>query len=153
MLNRTMYVIVGFVGLGIYAAMQSHGAGVFDNCKKLAKANLSYGATYQGPQLKHVDDNARKHDFTWDGAGRTKSATLTGAEQSRVSQIVYDTAGRLGETTFGQGSADNLEHTFAHTVYAFGGGNTELPESAKTTEDESHTQNWTLEHDTSGQQT
>src|SRR4051812_6754351 len=117
-------------------------------------ATLStYGANYEGPQLKHVDDNAGKHDFTWDCAGRTRSAVLTGAEQPRLSEIVYDTAGRLGETKFGQGTAEGFDHVFADTSYGFGSGNTELPVTAKSIEDASHTQNWTLDHDTSGQQT
>jgi hypothetical protein len=52
---------------------------------------------------------------------------LTGAEQPRLSQIVYDTAGRVGETKFGQGTADGFDHIFAKTSYAFGSADSELP--------------------------
>ncbi|MEA2163766.1 MAG: hypothetical protein QOK37_1893 [Thermoanaerobaculia bacterium] len=111
----------------------------------------TYGANYEGPQLKHVDDNARKHDFAWDGAGRTKSAVLTGAEQPRASHIVFDTAGRLAESKFGQGDATSLVHTFTDTAFKFGSGNSDLPLTASATEDETHKQNWSFDHDTLGQ--
>src|SRR5256885_6060757 len=66
-------------------------------------ATLStFAANYTGPQLQHMEDNARKTDFAWDGAGRTKSASLIGAEQPRASHTVYDTAGRVVESRFGE---------------------------------------------------
>ena len=117
-------------------------------------ATLStYGANYVGPQLQHVDDNARKHDFQWDGAGRTKSAVLTGAEQPRALADVYDTAGRLGETKFGQGSAAGFDHVFAQHQLRLRRGEHGTAGDGEVDRGQDHTQNWTLDHDTSGQPT
>jgi RHS repeat-associated protein len=108
----------------------------------------TYGASYTGPQLLHVDDNARKTDFTWDGAGRTNRAVATGAEQSRASHLTYDTAGRLSESRFGEGDAASLTREIGKLSYGY--GNSELATSARSTED-AHTQNWSFDHDTLGQ--
>jgi RHS repeat-associated protein len=120
---------------------------------KNGAATLStFGASYSGPQLQHVDDNARKADFTWDGAGRTKSAALTGAEQPRASHTTYDTAGRIVEDKFGEGDATSLTREWAKTSYGYAGANNEVPVSSTSTED-THSQNWTFDHDTLGQPT
>ncbi|MGH7486942.1 MAG: hypothetical protein ACREMY_15275, partial [bacterium] len=113
----------------------------------------TYAASYTGPQLQHVDDNARGHDFTWDGAGRTKTAVMTGGEQSRASHLLYDTAGRLTESKFGEGDATSLIHEFSKSSFGYGTGNSELPVSTTSIEDQTHTQNWTFDHDTLGQPT
>jgi len=114
-------------------------------------ANLStFGASYNGPQLQHVDDNARKTDFTWDGAGRTKSAALTGAEQPRASHTTYDTAGRVVESKFGEGDAVSLTREWSKTAFGYGAVNTELPATSTSIED-THAQSWNLDHDTLGQ--
>jgi RHS repeat-associated protein len=105
-----------------------------------------------GPQLQHIEDNARKADFTWDGAGRTNRAALIGAEQARASQTAYDTAGRVVESRFGEGDVTSLTREWGKTSYGYGGANTELPVTSTATED-THSQNWTFEHDTLGQPT
>jgi len=110
-------------------------------------------AQYEGPQLKHAEDNARKRDLTWDGAGRTKTIVMTGAEQPRASHIIYDTAGRLGERRFGEGNATSFDHMYGKLVNDYGNANSELPLTATSTEDALHTQTWTLDHDTLGQTT
>jgi RHS repeat-associated protein len=120
---------------------------------KNGSATLStFGASYTGPQLQHIDDNARKADFTWDGAGRTKSAAMTGAEQPRASQTTYDTAGRVVEDKFGEGDVTSLTREWGKTSYGYGGANTELPATSTATED-THSQNWSFDHDTLGQPT
>ena len=118
---------------------------------KNGAATLStFGASYNGPQLQHVDDNARKTDFTWDGAGRTKSAALTGAEQPLASHTTYDTAGRVVENRFGEGDAVSLTREWSKTSFGYGAVNTELPATSTSIED-THAQSWNLDHDTLGQ--
>jgi YD repeat-containing protein len=132
--------------------------------KNGAQTLATYGANFVGPQLQHVDDNARKQDFTWDGAGRTNSVVMTGAEQPRASQTVYDSAGRVVSSTFGEGaSASNargiralsasISREFSKVENDYGTANTELPVTTTSTEDATHSQTWTLDHDTLGQTT
>jgi RHS repeat-associated protein len=110
-----------------------------------------YSASYVGPQLQHVEENGRTTDYTWDGAGRVKTAVSTGAEQPRTAHFVYDTAGRLVETKAGEGDATSIVHAFNDLSYSYGTGNSELPVSAISIEDQNHTQKWSLAHDTLGQ--
>src|SRR5436305_11230434 len=79
-------------------------------------------------------------------------AALTGAEQPRASHATYDTAGRVVENKFGEGDATSLTREWGKTSYGYGGANTELPATSTSIED-THSQNWTFDHDTLGQPT
>jgi RHS repeat-associated protein len=131
-----------------------------------SQTQATYTADFIGPQLQHVDDNARKQDFTWDGAGRTNSVVMTGAEQPRASQTVYDQAGRVVSSTFGEGTTGSfaraastnprslaIAREFSKVENSYGGTNTELPVTTTSTEDGTHRQTWTLDHNTLGQTT
>ena len=125
----------------------------------------TYGANYVGPQLQHVDDNARKHDFSWDGAGRTKSLVMTGAEQPRASEMIYDSAGRLVSSSYGEGttasparpvrtlSTSSISREWMKVENDYGLGNRELPETSTSIEEAAHRQKWSLGFDTLGQPT
>jgi YD repeat-containing protein len=126
----------------------------------------TYTADFIGPQLQHVEENARRQDFTWDGAGRTNSVVMTGAEQPRASQTVYDQAGRVVSSTFGEGTVGPFARATSTSPRSFaiaresskvennyGGANTELPVTTTSTEDGAHKQTWTLDLDTLGQTT
>jgi YD repeat-containing protein len=89
---------------------------------------------------------------------------MTSAEQPRASQTVYDSAGRVVSSTFGEGaSASNargiralsasISREFSKVENDYGTANTELPVTTTSTEDATHSQTWTLDHDTLGQTT
>ncbi len=90
---------------------------------------------------------------------------MSGAEQPRASQTVYDSAGRVVSSTFGESAAAPNAHAiraltaasisreFSKVENDYGTANSELPVTTTSTEDATHRQMWTLDHDTLGQTT
>jgi hypothetical protein len=89
---------------------------------------------------------------------------MTGAEQPRASQTVYDSGGRVDSSTFGEGLAAanarairalsaSISREFSKVENDYGTANTELPVTTTLTEDATYRQTWTLDHGTLAQTT
>ncbi|MEA2163770.1 MAG: hypothetical protein QOK37_1897 [Thermoanaerobaculia bacterium] len=90
---------------------------------------------------------------------------MTGAEQPRASEVIYDLAGRLVSSGYGEGraalpsrpvralSGSPILRELQKIENDYGSANTELPGTSTATEDLVHRQRWSLAFDTLGQTT
>ncbi|HVR39063.1 MAG TPA: Ig-like domain-containing protein [Thermoanaerobaculia bacterium] len=73
-------------------------------------------------KLQTSSTNTLSQEFAWDGAGRTRKAVSKGGllEPVRESQAVYDTAGRLISSRFGQqGTSVTIGRLFHHMEWVY----------------------------------
>ncbi|MFL6244945.1 MAG: Ig-like domain-containing protein [Thermoanaerobaculia bacterium] len=108
-----------------------------------------------GGQPLSSQTNSLRQDFEWDGAGRTRKVTSNGgaSEPVRESQLVYDSAGRLISSKFGQqGTSATLGRVFQHLEWIY--GSLDQPSQLTAYEDnDAHSYRWTLTHDALGRAT
>ncbi|HEX6641248.1 MAG TPA: hypothetical protein VF215_09050, partial [Thermoanaerobaculia bacterium] len=108
-----------------------------------------------GGKLTDSQTNFLTQQFAWDGAGRTRKVTSDGGsgQPVRESQLVYDSAGRLKESRFGeQGTSTTLGRVFHHLEWLY--GSTDQPSQVTSYEDnDAVNYRWNLSHDALGRET